>query len=369
MPFGIGYGNAFGDGSLIPLSMPVSEVGGQPLTFDFTTDPDAPLPGAWEFFVLSDDGAGNKTSTAEPDGPDFFRVAAGLGWWRYERAPAIPAPSAPFDEHGLVASPVGIALGPNLELAVAFHHPPDLLDGLADEFQFEAIVGYRSSDDATQYFGARARAAWTSGGGWSPGVAFELVQASSKAPVVLVAATLPLANKPTDDWYGGASSELRVRFRDKTMTGILNGVDRLETAVPEIGGGKPIVMIRAWNRYGALLDPLACVTGVQLRTLRDLVHLGETPTIVGDSDLAAPPLPLTRLPIGDMTAKGLLKRTGARTWTFTQDVETNVFGQRNKYLAGTTVRMAGEPLMHYRGQELVSVVPDLGLLRGQKERA
>jgi hypothetical protein len=370
VPFGIGYGNAFGDGAIIPLSEPLSEVGGPPQTFDFTTDPDSPLPGLWQFFVLSDDGAGNKTTTAEIVGGEYFRVTDGLGWWRYTRVPAIPGGGDPFDEHGLVASPMGIALGRNLEIAIAFLHPPDLLDGQADEFEFEATLGFRSSTDATKFYGAHVRASWTNSGGWSPGIAFELVQASGQAPVVLLAATFPAVNTPTDSWYGGATSELRVIFRGTTMTGIFNGVTQLVATIPDIDSGPPIVMVECWNRYGALINSLPCVTGVTLQTLRDLVRLGETTPIVGDSDLSEPILPVVALPIADLSNKGIVKRTGARTWQFTQDTTVYVpnHGTGNTYLAGTTVRMQGEPLAVYRDQEFVSIVPDLAALRAAKER-
>jgi|CXWL01.1.fsa_nt_gi hypothetical protein len=366
MPFGSGFPVAFGGEGVVPLSEPRSNVGDPPVGFDFTTDPDGPLPGAWEFFVLEDDGAGNKTTQPEADPTYYFRVADGLGWWRYTRQPTIPGLGAPFQERGALASPVGIILGPCCELELALRRPPDLLDGKADEFVYEVILGFQGDQAATSFYGARLRANW-SGGVWAPAVAFDLVRAQGQNPGQLVAFTFDPVNVPTDVWLAAPLCGLKLNVRNTLLQGFFNDVAVLETAVPNTGG-RVIVLARVYNRFGAAIVPVPVIAGFTLQTLRDLVSLGPTPAIPGQSVLEAAQLPVVRLPMNELVDAGFFKRVGARVWRCVADVEVNVQGFKNAYRVGEVLRLAEPAGEKALTQPLVSVIADLSGIRAARER-
>lgn len=359
--WGAGWGVPFGGGDLVPLASPLSSVGDQaPVSFDFTADPDGPLPGSWNYFIFADDGSGLKTVSPESDSLSFFRVTEGLGFWRYDRSPSIP--SSTFIEQGLAASPTGILQGRSADISIAFVEPPRLLDARADEFVFEVVLGYRSSD-AANFYGARARAHWA-GGVWDVPAVLELVQFIRGEPTVLAAPDMPPTNASTDFWdaykYGG----LEIILRDRQLTGILNGVVTGVVTIPLVGGGDPIVLVRAYNRTGAVIVPVPAIAGLQLQTLRDLEALGPGQQVVGDSELDAPIEPAYKLPLQDLVDKGFIRRKGARIWEVLQDVDANVYGTPVGLRVGNLLR-AVEP---FTSQDVVAVVFDLAYTRGLSER-
>jgi hypothetical protein len=363
LPWGAGFGTPFGGGAFVPLTNPRSEVGQAPVVLDFTTEPDGPFPGAWSFFVLSDDGAGNKTSTPEPTPLPFFRTRAGRGLWNYQRSPVLPPVGVAYDEHGLIASVAGVINGSQAELAIAFDPPPTLLDARQDEFAFEALLGFRASLDLTTYIGGRVRAHWNSATGWDTPIVLETVQAVKKVPTAISTAIFPVYNDPEDAWLGGKLAELRVNVRNGLLTATFNGVVSTEAAIDDGLGGVPVILVRAWNRRGLLITAVPCVAGLSFQTLRDLERLGPPPQIIGEQSLITPQIsPVLMLSIPDLMDKGFLKRTGPRVFVFTQDVQANIRGTETLFNEGDQV-ITIEP---FTGQETCGVIRDLAAIRNAR---
>jgi hypothetical protein len=364
MTFGRGFGLPFGGGALVPLDSPLSNVGdAAPVSFDFTVDPDGPLPGAWSFYVLNDNG-GTKSAAAEPGSLTYFRVTGGLGFWKYLRSPSMPGPFDPYLERGLIAAPVGILQGRNARMAVAFVAPPSLLDPSADEFVFEVVLGYRAANVVLDFYGARARATWQAGV-WTTPAVLEVVKFTGGFAAVLDTPSMPPTNEATDFWTAYRYGSLEVTFRDNELTTVLNGVITSVVTIPATSGdATPIVMVRVYNRTGAVIAPVPAIAGLELQTLRDIDHLGGIFPNPGDADLEAPIEPVHKLPVQALMDQGYLRRKGARTWEVLQDVDVNVFGSVVGLRTGILVR-ATEP---YTSQEVVSVVFDLANIRGLRER-
>lgn len=359
----MGWGSAFGGTPIVPVSNPAAGINGDsPITVDFSDAIDGSLPGGWEALVLADDGAGVQTGSAEPSPSSYFRVVGGRAGWFYRRIPAVPPPAAQFEEHGAVASPQGIVVGRNAEVAVLFDAPPRLLDGSADQFVLDVAVGLRARDDGMAWVGGRARAEWAAGA-WTVPIAVEAVAASGGPPAVLAAATIPTLNDPTDVWDASPLHELRVSVRGGVLRVALDGVVAVEAAVANASGSKVVVVARVYNRVGAGIVPTPAIAAVQFRTLRDPERLGPPPAIGGDIDLDAPIVPKMHLPLGDLLDKGLLRRVGSRAFVATADVSVEVPNGRYAFATGDVIR-ALEP---YEGQLMTSVVRDLAAHRTRRD--
>jgi|GEM_PF-2618399 len=363
MSFGAGHGTPFGGGIPVPVSSPVSEVGGDYITFDFSDDPDGPLPGKWAYYILTTDG-GVITGSPEPDSLQYFRVSDGLGWWRYQRAPQT---GSPFEEHGVAASPLGILQGRNAELAVAFRTPLDLFEPLYDGFYLEVTAGLRTSDDGVNYIGARVRSEWAAGSGWTTPVAFEIVQAAGAPAAVLASATWDHGPKVMDLWRAGQLAEVRVRLRGSAMEAWLSGAQAHLTVDPVTvnENAQPIIVARIYRTDGSVIEPIQAIAGIQLKTLRDLERLGAPPQFEPRNvELESPPLPMLRLPLRDLVAAGHFVRTGSRTYRATEDVEVEFMGQGYTFNEGVTVRSI-DPI---ENQDFVTVAVDYAGIRSERER-
>lgn len=363
MSFGSGYGESFGGTGVEPVTSPASVVNGGPISFEFSDEGNNPLPGPWAFLVLADDGFGNKSTTAETvaEAPQRFRVVEGVAGWFYRRAPSLPGPGVAYEEHGALASPQSILTGRNGEVAVVFRAPPLVQDETADEFKFELLIGLRASADLTTYVGGRVRAEWAAGV-WTTPLAVEAVSAAGLAPVVLATAPLPDIPDLIDVWDSTPTHELKVTVRNGALSVELDGHILATAAIPDNASVTPFILVRAWNRKGATLDPVASLLGIALRTLRDPARLGPPPQILGDIDLENPTLPRVHLPLEDMVAKGIFKRQGSRSFVATQDVNID---DVIAFETGDVVR-ATEP---YEGQLLTVCVVDLAQLRAERRGA
>jgi hypothetical protein len=361
--FGAGVGIAFGGDPPVPVSEPVAAIGAPaPITIDFSDQIDGALPGIWERFALVDDGAGNKTTEIESAPDTYFRVVGGRAGWFYKRSPAMPAVATAFVERGVVASPQGIIVGRNAEVAVVFDTPTQHLAGGGNqEFRFEVMVGLRADDTCTAFVGGRLRAEW-SGGSWTVPLVVEAVSVDGAAPVVLGSAVLPTYNASMDAWATRPTHELRVTVGGELLTVALDGVISTQVAIADMGSMKPVIYVRAFNRTGAIIAPFPAIVALQFRTLRDYVRLGAPPARAGDIDLEAPLLPKMHLPLGDFLSRRYIKQTGGRTFVVLMDFEAEVPGGKHAFLVGDILR-ATEP---YEGQLLTSAVFDLAAMRAAR---
>ncbi len=364
MSFGSGFGVPFGGSGVTAISSPVSEIAAEdPITFDFSDEPDGPLPGQWEFFILEDDGAGNLTGLLESNPNAFFRIAGGLGLWDFTRSPAT---GSPFQEQGVAASPLGIIQGRNAELAIAFVPPPKLLVAAQDEFFLEVTAGLRMSANGTSFVGARARSRWVAGV-WVEPVAFEIVHGAQATPAVLAAAVFDYPN-PLDPWCAGPLAEVRVILRGSNLKAELSGAQALLEVdpVPIIADARPFVMVRVYNRLGNVFTAPPIVAGVQLQTLRDSERLGSAPCVEGHEQLKAPlHQGATRLPVRALESQGFLRQKGGRVFEVIKSFEVDEAGVRSVFNAGNRL-IVTEPVQN---QALMPVSVDLAHIRGLKEKA
>ena len=366
MGYGVGWGGPWSSGPLVAQGRPSSRVGGPPVVYDFRDEPDGPLPGNWERRLLQDDGTGALTIADEALPDYYFRVVDGKAQWRYERDPTNPPPATPFVEHGVVASPVNVIDGSNnAELKAIFVAAPRLAlaDTSADLF-FELMLAFHVEDDFVTYTAGRVAVARV-GGVWSL-LVVEAVEAGGSAPVVLATADTPEYNSPLDPWKAAAEHELVARFVDGTLTVEFDGA--LSVSVPytaDRAQHRVGVFIRAYSTMAPLVTQTpAQLVALSFRALRDLAKLGSPPQIEGALESFTSSTPPFSLPVVQLVADGFLKRTGPRTWEFTQAVEVTAFGGGRSFDAGDPVR-AVEP---YTSQEFVAVVPDLALIRARRER-
>ena len=369
MSYGQGFGTAFGGDPPLPLANPVSEVADDaPFVFDFSDDPDGPLPGGWEHYQISDDGSGVKVFATEPDPDTFYRVVDGFAQWKYLRETANPAPAQAFVEQGVAASPRGILQGRNAEIAVAFRSATELLDPFADEFKLEVLVGLRANDDFSSYIAARVRAEWFSSLGWSTPLAFEVVRVAGGVTTVIASSTFDLPD-PLDLWRAAPLSEVRLKLFGSQITATLSGGGQatLESSAADKVFGRPLILVRCYNRHDTVFSPPPMIAGVQLQTLRDLERLGTPPTVIHNADLETPQVPVMRLPLLQLCEEGLLKRTGPRTFVVTpydgdDGIEVDVQGVKYVFDADNVLR-ATEPVFR---QALVQAVVDLASIRNRR---
>ena len=363
MSYGRGYGVPWGGGPLTPVSSPTSEVGGEPVTIDFTDEPDGKFPSSWEFFVRTFD----PTLVATPDPTPFpahYRVEGGRAWFAYDRQPSV---GAPYQEVGYYAAPTGIVLGPNVEVGVIFVPPTALLDPYADSFSFEVGLALRADAGVANFVGARVRAEY-SGGVWTTPVALEAVQATGGDPSAIAShAFAPDDLRDLIDvWVPQALAELRVRLVGSELIATLNGVWIASATVPFVRGASPKVAVfaRAVNTRGVSRVTAPSIAALQFRTLRDLTNLKPAKALPGHAEIDTPPLDSQMLlPLADLVSKGLFKRRGGRQWVAAQDCIVEVRERRYAFKPGNIVRSV-EPFV---GQDEVPCVFDLALMRANRE--
>lgn len=368
MTWGQGFGLPWGAGPLIEAAEAVSQVGGQPVTFDLTNEPDGPLPGLWESYILDTDAAGDVAVSPEPTQDLFYRVRDGLGLWAYTRAPTLPGVGVPFQERGVAAGPSGVLVGRNASLAAIVVAPPTLLGDTDDEFFYEVTLGLRFTTAPYAFVGARVRSRWLSGS-WVEPLALEAVQASGQDPVVLQASIPDPEPNLMDYWRASPLAELTLTVRGSEMVIGMNGIWQTSASVPADGPAKPVVVIRVYGRRAALLSARPVLAALQVRSLRDLERLGPPPQLPGDSTMEAPTLPMIQLPLQDLLDVGLLRRIGARRFQATQEFLADVGGLST---GGNRVLVRDGEVLHARerfeGQALVPVTRDLAFQRNRGGR-
>jgi len=361
MTWGLGHGAAWGGGPVQPDPKPTSVVAGPPASFDFTDEPDGVLVGPWEFYAHTTDG-GVVTSVIESDPFSYFRVVGGLGWWRYDRDPAV---GVPFKERGWAASPSQVVVGRNYRLLLIFVAPPDLVDLGQDELEVEAILAARANDDLTGYVAARARARWA-GGIWTEPLTLEVASADGAPPTTLTTAVLDPARDPVDTWRAGPNgwAGLTLEVRGDDVAARLNGVLQ---ATATFGGdsSKVGVLFRARRRKGAAWESVPAIVGFEAQTLRDLDRLGPAPTLLGSEHMEAPQVPTYHLPLAEWLDLGFLKRVGGRQFRTIQDVDAELPGSAKLGIRTGDVLRAVEPFV---GQAFTQAVVDLAAARGRGGR-
>lgn len=361
MSFGVGFGQPFGAEPLVSVGPIVSEVAGDPVTYDFTDEPDGPLPGTWEPYQYSQ-AAGVITGSSEPNPNMYYRVLDGLGLWAYSRSPVV---GDPYVERGVAASPAGILVGRDSRLAAIFRSPLDLLDGAQDALVFEVIVGARVVGAGATFVGGRARAEWAAGV-WTTPLAVEAVSASEAPPAVIATAVPPDLPDLTDIWAASPFHELIVELRGEQLDVSLDGVVRVSVVVPQDGPAKPVLIARTYQRLGTLITPIPIFQGFQLQSLRDIERLGGGPQLLGDAHYDGPTLPtsgVVLLTYELLFDKAFWKRIGGRSFQVVQDHEAEVQGTRSVWLTGDVARAVSKVTQ----QTFIPVVPDLAHARSRRE--
>jgi hypothetical protein len=353
--WGQGYGQAFGGEPLTSLDDPRSEVGEDPITFDFTDEANGPLPGAWDRFEYTVD-VGSVVGTAEADPDTYYRVLDGRGFWSYVRAPAA---GTPYSEQGVAASPPGVLQGRNGRIVALVDAAPPLVDAKQDELWYEVIVGLRANEQGTSYVGARLHARWL-GGAWSAPLTVEAIHASGDAPVVLGTAVLP-AVSALDLWGASAGHEIAAEVRGTVLTVTFDGHTQLVVDVPDQSNARPVVVMRVYRRAGLLVTAVPVLRAVQLQTLRDLDHLGAPPQIHGPVEMEAPLYGRVLLPVRELLQSRNLRQVGGRSFEFLADTLVEVNGTERQWLAGEVVHATER----YVGQDFVPVEADLARIRAQ----
>lgn len=361
MTWGRGYGTPWGGGPLMPAAQQTSMVGGDPTSFVFSDEPDGPLPGHWEFFVVQTN-AGVISTEPEPTPGAYFSVQGGFGWWRYVRAPLI---GDLFDQRGYLASPANVVTGRNARVSVVARHPRGILDVSQDSLSYEVAAVVRGNNDLTSYVGARMRAEWAAGV-WTTPIALEVIQATPGGgpPVVLAAAAIELEPDPSDIWAAGPDglAELVAEVRDGTITATLNGVLQVSATAPDLAGSKVGVFAKALHTSGTLRTVPPILAGVAAQTLRDLSKLGPPPQVEGGRHIEAPQIErIYPMPLAEWLDLKWVKRTGARQFEVLADFDAEVLETRFGLRTGDVIRCA-EP---YVGQSLTKAVLDLHASRGR----
>jgi len=365
MSWGQGFGLPWDGEPLIEMAAPTSEVGSPPTTYDMTDEPDGPLPGLWETYILDTDAVGDVTVSPEPTPATYYRVFNGLGYWVYGRFPTVPGLGVPYQERGVAAGPSGVLVGRNASVAAIMETPTALLGDTDDEFFYEVTLGLRFVTEPYGFVGGRARARWA-GGSWVDPIALEAVRSVGQDPAVISAAAFDPASDLTDLWRANSRSELRVTLRGAGMTVDLNGVAHTFASVPSDGPAKPVVMLRVYGRRGAFISPRPALAALQVQSLRDLDRLGPGPQIPGDVWMEAATLPTIQLPIQDLLDTEFLKRIGSRRFQATREFLADVGANSHRVLV-----REGEVLHareRFEGQALVPVTRDLAFQRGRGGR-
>lgn len=326
MTVGLGNGGPYGDDVLVadPDGLQLSPIAGDPITFDFTDEPDGPLPGLWENYILSHDGAGAISWGEEPAPDTFFLISGGLALWNYTRTPPAPGLTDPFTEQGYAAGPRAVLEGRNARVSAIVRQPVALLDADQDELNYSVTIALRVDPVTGSWTGARMRAVWQSGV-WVTPLVLEVVRATGGDPVVLDSAAPTPTPDLLDIWETQQNAELIVELRGGTLVATLDGIVELTVQVPADGQPKVAFLAETTQLLGTTITPLPTILAVQIQSLRDLERLGPPPAIPGSSHLEAFPFVDTfALPIRDMLDQGLLKQITGRQFQFKEDTEVTV---------------------------------------------
>lgn len=366
MTWGRGFGQAWGGGPLVPTEDPLAIVGGLPTSFDFTDEPNGPLPGLWETYVLDTDAAGAVVVSAEPDPPSRYKILDGLALWNYARSPAVPAPATAFQERGVAAGPSGVLVGRNARVRAILVSPVGLPNPKAAEFFYEIVLGLRFDATNYSYVGGRVRARWAAGV-WVEPITIEAVQATGQAPSALATAPSPDLPDNVDAWRASPTIELAVTVSYDQVDVEVNGVWQTSATIPTDGQPKMVLEMRVYNRLGAFIAPIPVLAALSIQSLRDLERLGPPPQLPGDSLMESATLPMLQMPVQDLLDSGFLKRIGARRFQATQEFLADVGGLSST--GGNRILVREGEVLHARerfeGQALVPVTRDLAFQRGR----
>jgi hypothetical protein len=354
MTWGKGPG-PWGDGTIEETGQALAPVAGEPITFDFSDEPDGPLPGLWETYVLDTDAVDDVAVAAEAAPGSYYSVQGGLGFWQYSKVPVAPPPATPFAERGVAASPSGTLEGRNARAAVIAASPVGLLDESQDEFFYEITLGLRFNSGTYSWVGGRMRARWAAGV-WVEPLAVEAVQAVGQAATVLAAATIEPLPDPVDFWRVHSQVELEVVVREDEVLVNVGGIWQALATFSASGPAQVVLDVRVYHLTAGVITPLPAIAALQLQSLRDLEKLGPPPQLPGDHDLEGiGVLPTLRAPLGELLEQGYLKRVGARRFEALLDFQAEVDEQRWFIRAGELLH-AREPWV---GQQFVPVTRDL----------
>lgn len=357
MSHGEGVAPAWGGDPLTSVDDPRRAYGSLPYSFDFTDEPDGPLPGRWELFQYEDDG-GVLTGKAEPL-PSFYEVQGGLGVWRYSRTPAGPL----FIEQGVAASPSGVITTTGARALVVFLSPLSILDHSQDNLRVEIAVGLRASASADVFRGGRVRAVWDRALGWTVPLAVDAVAMTNGALASLGSAPIPPSNKSLDHWETSAIHSLSVEVVDEEMKVSFDDVISISVNVPRISSTKPVLYAKVYHQIGASVTPVPIFLGMELKALQESEFRGPLDELWGDQRCYdAPSYPPVALPLGDLERDGLFVRKSSRVWEAKTDVQTTVDGVGRVWPKGTRVRAQER----YADQLLVPVSVDLRAVRAAK---
>lgn len=342
MTWGRGLGVPFGGGPLIATEQPLSEIAGEPTSFDFTDEPNGRLPGLWEAYALEHNGVGGVVWSAEPMPATYFRVAGALSLWQYTRAPALPGVGAPFTERGFAAGPSGVVEGRNLRASVVARQPLILLDDEdSDEFVYNIGLAVRLDPARPRWVGAQMRARWTSAGGWVTPLILEVLAADGSEPAI-IASVVPdpvLYPRPTDIWQNQPNAELEVEVRGTDLVATISGVLTVAAQVPDDNGASQVAMFASvYDRTGPSIIPQPALVAAQFQSLRDFSKLGPPPQIPGALHLEAPSFPMLKMPVRALLDAKLIKQLRGRQFQFIQDSQVVVQHQTFFFKAGEVIR-------------------------------
>jgi hypothetical protein len=340
MTVGLGDGGPYGSDTLVEGDDQLSPIAGDPITFDFSDEPDGGLPGMWENYILSHDGAGAVSWGEEPAPDTYFSVAGGLALWSYTRTPPVPGAGNPFTEQGYAAGPRAVLEGRNARVSAIVRQPVALLDAGQDELTYSVTIALRLDPTTGSWVGARMRSVWQSGV-WVTPLVLEVVQATGGDPVVLGSAAPAPTPDLLDIWETQPNAELIVELRGDTLVATLDDVVEASAQVPADGPPRVAFLVETAQQVGAAITPLPTVVAFQIQSLRDLERLGPPPAIPGSSHLEAFPFSDTMaLPIRDMLDEGLLKQVTGRQFQFKQDTEVTVAEHlKFTFNAGEVIRL------------------------------